>query len=235
MLTLWFETAVIYSCGLPGKPLKNHRLFKDFFIVQIVKENLGHRSCPHGLQEKLLTKTNTKMKIVEAATLHKLMYIIKMTIFSRGKIFSAIRFLVQVVQSWAKLDSTFYRINHSVDNGLRNEKAICSGGSRGGAPGAPPSYFLPNWGPKGPKKVFGDLPLPLLPVSKGLDDRAPPLISRSVSGTDLLTPSRPCFLFCYWICLVLLNWNRKWKNEMKCGSWSQNDEGMRMVYQGPIL
>ena len=99
MFTLWFETAVLYSCGLPGKPLKNHRLFKDFFIVQIVKENLGHRSCPHGLQEKLLTKTNTKMKIVEAATLHKLMYIIKMTIFSRGKTSSAIRFLVQVVQS----------------------------------------------------------------------------------------------------------------------------------------
>ena len=158
MFTLWFETAVLYSCGLPGKPLKNHRLFKDFFIVQIVKENLGHRSCPHGLQEKLLTKTNTKMKIVEAATLHKLMYIIKMTIFSRGKIFSAIRFLVQVVQSWAKLDSTFYRINHSVDNGLRNEKAICSGGSRGGAPGAPPSYFLPNWGPKGPKKFLETSP-----------------------------------------------------------------------------
>ena len=158
MFTLWFETAVLYSCGLPGKPLKNHRLFKDFFIVQIVKENLGHRSCPHGLQEKLLTKTNTKMKIVETATLHKLMYIIKMTIFSRGKIFSAIRFLVQVVQSWAKLDSTFYRINHSVDNGLRNEKAICSGGSRGGAPGAPPSYFLPNWGPKGPKKFLETSP-----------------------------------------------------------------------------
>ena len=158
MFTLWFETAVLYSCGLPGKPLKNHRLFKDFFIVQIVKENLGHRSCPHGLQEKLLTKTNTKMKIVEAATLHKLMYIIKMTIFSRGKIFSAIRFLVQVVQSWAKLESTFYRINHSVDNGLRNEKAICSGGSRGGAPGAPPSYFLPNWGPKGPKKFLETSP-----------------------------------------------------------------------------
>ena len=158
MFTLWFETAVLYSCGLPGKPLKNHRLFKDFFIVQIVKENLGHRSCPHGLQEKLLTKTNTKMKIVEAATLHILMYIIKMTIFSRGKIFSAIRFLVQVVQSWAKLESTFYRINHSVDNGLRNEKAICSGGSRGGAPGAPPSYFLPNWGPKGPKKFLETSP-----------------------------------------------------------------------------
>ena len=158
MFTLWFETAVLYSCGLPGKPLKNHRLFKDFFIVQIVKENLGHRSCPHGLQEKLLTKTNTKMKIVEAATLHKLMYIIKMTIFSRGKISSAIRFPVQVVQSWAKLESTFYRINHSVDNGLRNEKAICSGGSRGGAPGAPPSYFLPNWGPKGPKKFLETSP-----------------------------------------------------------------------------
>ena len=157
MFTLWFETAVLYR-GLAGKPLKNHRLFKDFFIVQIVKENLGHRSCPHGLQEKLLTKTNTKMKIVEAATLHKLMYIIKMTIFSRGKIFSAIRFLVQVVQSWAKLESTFYRINHSVDNGLRNEKAICSGGSRGGAPGAPPSYFLPNWGPKGPKKFLATSP-----------------------------------------------------------------------------
>ena len=157
MFTLWFETAVLYR-GLAGKPLKNHRLFKDFFIVQIVKENLGHRSCPHGLQEKLLTKTNTKMKIVDAATLHKLMYIIKMTIFSRGKIFSAIRFLVQVVQSWAKLDSTFYRINHSVDNGLRNEKAICSGGSRGGAPGAPPSYFLPNWGPKGPKNFLETSP-----------------------------------------------------------------------------
>ena len=39
------------------------------------------------------------MKIVEAATLHKLMYIIQMTIFSRGKISSAIRFLAQVVQS----------------------------------------------------------------------------------------------------------------------------------------
>ena len=158
MFTLWFETAVLYHRGLAGKPLKNHRLFKDFFIVQIVKENLGHRSCPHGLQEKLLTKTNTKMKIVGAATIHKLMFIIKMTIFSWGKISSAIRFLAQVVQSWAKLDSTFYRINHSVDNGLRNEKAICSGGSRGGAPGAPPSYFLPNWGPKGPKKFLETSP-----------------------------------------------------------------------------
>ena len=127
MFKLWFETAVLYHRGLAGKPLKNHRLFKDFFIVQIVKENLGHRSCPHGLQEKLLTKTNPKMKIVGAATIHKLMFIIKMTIFSWGKISSAIRFLAQVVQSWAKLDSAIYRINqYSVDNCLRNEKAICT-------------------------------------------------------------------------------------------------------------
>ena len=40
----------------------------------------------------------------------------------------------------------------------------CSGGSR------------PNWGPKGPKNFFGSLGPPL---SKGLDDRPPPLISRS--------------------------------------------------------
>ena len=53
-----------------------------------------------------------------------------------------------------------------------------SGGSRGGAGGAPPLIFRPKWGPKGRKRIF------LETLFKDLDDLAP-LTSRSGSGNAL--------------------------------------------------
>ena len=48
---------------------------------------------------------------------------------------------------------------------------------------APPLLiFRPNWGPKGWKKFFWRLPPP--PLSKGLDDRAPPYLKVWI-GTDV--------------------------------------------------
>ena len=70
----------------------------------------------------------------------------------------------------------------------------CSGGSRGGARAPreprhppPPLIFRPNWGSKGWKKFFGHWvpPPPPPPLSKGLDNRPPPYISSSGSGTAL--------------------------------------------------
>ena len=47
-----------------------------------------------------------------------------------------------------------------------------SGGSRGGAQGAPPPFiFSPNWGPKGRKNRFLEIEPPF---SQRLDDPPPP-------------------------------------------------------------
>ena len=52
------------------------------------------------------------------------------------------------------------------------------GPGRGGG-GQLPLIFRTNWGPKGRKKIFWR-PAPHLPLSKGLDDRFPPPLSRAL-------------------------------------------------------
>ena len=57
-------------------------------------------------------------------------------------------------------------------------------GHRPVGPGTPPPpLFFAKLRPEGPKKVFGTPPPPPVPLSKGLDDRGPRLISSSGSGT----------------------------------------------------
>ena len=52
---------------------------------------------------------------------------------------------------------------------------VCSGGSRGGARGVAPPYFLTTLRPEGRKKYFFETGSPLPLLSQGLDDRAAPL------------------------------------------------------------
>ena len=60
---------------------------------------------------------------------------------------------------------------------------------QGRGPGAPtPAYFQSKLGPEGPKpkKHFLETSPPPPPLSNGLEDRPPPLISRSGSGDSML-------------------------------------------------
>ena len=69
-------------------------------------------------------------------------------------------------------------------------------GIQGRGPGGPlpPVIFRPNWGLKGRKKLFwSPPPPPFLFLSKSLDNGAPPLISRSGSGTADGTAFGVCY------------------------------------------
>ena len=97
----------------------------------------------------------------------------------------------------------FTRIN------LRKQHAFrypTSDGSRRAAGGpALPSIFRPNWGQKGGKKIFGGNRLPSSSnLSKGLDDRPPPL------------PSPPLPYLKVWIqhCPLLIS-QRRLRNERR--------------------
>ena len=75
-----------------------------------------------------------------------------------------------------------------VGNSIPMHKGGKTVADTGKGPGSP-LIFRPDWGPGARKNFFWKTAPP--PLSKGLDDRPRPLISRFGSGTELESPASP--------------------------------------------
>ena len=94
----------------------------------------------------------------------------------------------------------------------------------GEVPGGPPSplIFRPNWGPKGPKKIFFEIaPSPPPPtLSQGLDERPPPPLSEGLDPPPLLTYSFPLRCKCLFKLhqSVAQNLSSMWRSTFELGA-----------------